>query len=64
MAAPTLQEYEYQYKDTGIKLNGSVAVPFVDITKVTGLGLATVSASTADVCGAPGGSVYCKFLSF
>lgn len=64
MATPTLQAYEYQYKDTGIKLNGSVAVPFVDITKVTGLDLATVSASTADVDGAHGGSVYAKFLSF
>lgn len=40
MAAPVLNDYEYQYKDggTGILLNQNTAVmPFWDVTKLTGL---------------------------
>jgi len=37
MAAPTLNDYELQYKDTGVLLNGTSAVPFWDVTKITGL---------------------------
>lgn len=40
MAAPTLNDYEYQYKDagTGILLNADAAVmPFWDLTKISGL---------------------------
>jgi len=38
MAAPTLLDYEYQYKDTGILLNQNASVmPFWDVNKVGGL---------------------------
>jgi hypothetical protein len=39
MTAPTLNDYEYQYKDSGvgIPLNTTSALPFWDVTKVTGL---------------------------
>lgn len=37
MATPTLEPEEYQYLEDGILLNGDEAVPFIDITQVTGL---------------------------
>jgi hypothetical protein len=39
MAAPTLNDYEYQYKDAGVGvlLNGTSALPFWDIESVAGL---------------------------
>lgn len=61
MAAPTLQPYEYQFKDTGVKLNSNVALPFVDITQVAGLDLAPVDSIINDVDGVHGGVVYSRF---
>ncbi len=63
MVAPTLQTYTYQYKDTGILLNGGVALPSVDITKITGLDMGSVDSIINDVDGVHGGSVYSKFMS-
>lgn len=39
MVAPTLGDYEYQYKDAGVGvlLNGTTAMPFWDVEKVGGL---------------------------
>lgn len=39
MAAPTLNDYEYQFKDAGVGvlLNGTTAMPFWDITKIAGM---------------------------
>lgn len=39
MAAPTLGDYEYQYKDAGVGvlLNGTSTLPFWDVEKITGL---------------------------
>jgi hypothetical protein len=39
MAAPTLNDYEYQYKDAGVGvlLNGTTALPFWDVNTVAGL---------------------------
>lgn len=62
MAAPTLGDYEYQFKDTGVKLNSSVSATFVDITKITGLDMPQVDSITADFDGVHGGSVYSKFF--
>lgn len=37
MTAPTLNDYEYQFKDSGVLLNADASVPFWDVTKVSGL---------------------------
>lgn len=61
MAAPTLSDYEYQFKDTGFKLNGSSALPFIDVMKVTGLDLPVIDANIDDIDGQHGSSIYAKY---
>jgi phage-related protein len=63
MAAPTLLDYEYQYKDSGIKLNSSVSASFVDITKITGLDMPTVDSVSDSFDGVHGGIFYSKFFN-
>lgn len=61
MAAPVLGEYEYQYKDSGFKINGSVALPFIDVTKVTGLAdLPEYDAKIDDIDSQDGGLIYVR----
>lgn len=64
MVAPTLSTYQYQYKDTGILLNGNYdgANPgFVDIEKVAGLGMPDFDVTTDDFDGGHGGITYARF---
>lgn len=59
MAAPVLNDYEYQFGDAGVLLNGSNAtLPFIDVERVTGLDMAEVDVSEHDVDGTHGGTVY------
>lgn len=64
MAAPTLNDYEYQYKDAGTLLNqANVAIPFWDVTKVTGLvDFPTLDVKEMDIDGKHGSSVYAKYF--
>lgn len=61
MVAPTLLDYEYQYKDTGVKLNSSVSLPFVDVLSITGLDMAPVNVAESDLDGVHGGVFFAKF---
>lgn len=64
MVAPTLNNYEYQYKDAGVGvlLNGQAATPFWDVEKVTGLVDFPEFASQAyDVDGRHGSAFSAKF---
>lgn len=62
MVAPTLQDYEYQFKDTGVLLNGSTT-PFWDVEKITGLAdLPEMDAKVLDYDGKHGSSVYTKYV--
>lgn len=55
MAIPILQAEQYQFLDTGIKLNAGAAVPFVDLDIVDGLDSAPVRQQTVAFEGADGG---------
>lgn len=57
MVAPTLNDYEYQYKDSGVLLNGTPS-PFWDITKIAGLAdLPELDWDVLDLDGQHGGFV-------
>lgn len=65
MAAPTLNDYEYQYKDAGVGvlLNGTSAVPFWDVEKISGLvDFPTLDVKTMDIDGKHGSSFYAKYF--
>ena len=55
MPTPTLNPEEFQYGDTGMLLNGSVALPFVDLTKIAGLDSTDIRSVTHDREGQNGG---------
>lgn len=57
MAAPTLNVEEYQYRDDGIPLNTTAAIPFVDVISVKGLDAAEVRETVKDHEGTDGGFV-------
>lgn len=61
MAAPVLNDYEYMYKDTGLLLNGAVALPFWDVLKVSGLDMPDYNANIDDVDSQQGGTVYALY---
>lgn len=64
MAAPVLADYCYQYKDTGILLNGNwdASYPgFVDVAEVTGLDLPDFEVASYDNDGQHGGNTFAKF---
>lgn len=61
MVAPTLAPEQWQYTDTGILLNSSPALPFVDIINVDGVDSASVRTSTAIREGTHGGWVDAQF---
>lgn len=63
MAAPVLNMYEYQYEDSGILLNGSVSLPFIDVQKVTGLDLPPIEAGEIDYDSQNGGFIYARFVT-
>jgi phage-related protein len=63
MVAPTLNDYELQYKDTGSLLNGTSALPFWDVTSITGLmDFPTVDVKEQDLDGRHGSSFYARFF--
>lgn len=57
MVAPTLTVEQYQYDDTGILLNGTSAVPFVDLSRIDGLDSAPFKQITSSRDGMDGGFV-------
>lgn len=61
MVAPTLGIYEYQYKDTGYRLNGVATVPFFNATAIDGLSPAQLTIHATDIDGQHGGSGYVKY---
>lgn len=61
MAAPNLSDYQYQFKDSGFLLNGPSTLPFVDIQKIDGLGMASYDPVINDIDGAHGSSIYVKY---
>jgi phage-related protein len=66
MAAPSLNDYEFQFKDAGVGvlLNGTSAVPFWDVQKVTGLfDFAPLEVKSLDLDGRHGSSFYAKFFA-
>lgn len=62
MAAPTLNDYEYMFKDTGLVLNGTSAVPFIDVQAITGLDMPSVQVVEETIDGQHGGDVYAKYF--
>lgn len=62
MVAPSLNDYEYQYKDTGFRINAASVLPFFDVTKVTGLSdLPEYDTKIDDVDSQDGGLIYIKY---
>lgn len=62
MAAPSLADYTYQYKDTGILLNGT-ASPIWDVEKIKGLvDFPGLTPYTSDYDGAHGGAIYVAYF--
>jgi len=57
MSVPTLLAEQYQFQDTGVLLNGTSAVPFVDLTAVSGLDSAPVREAVQSREGQHGGWV-------
>ena len=62
MAAPTLGVYEWQYKDDGFRLNGSTALPFIDVSKVQGLDMPDIEEATSNYDARHGGYGYARFV--
>ena len=62
MAAPVLNMYEYQFKDSGVLLNGGASLPFIDVLKVTGLDLPPIETGDIDYDSQDGGFVYARFV--
>jgi hypothetical protein len=64
MAAPTLNNYEYQYKDAGILLNqANVSTPFWDVNRVAGIAdLPELPVDIMDLDGRHGSSVTARFF--
>lgn len=63
MVAPTLNDYEFQFKDSGVLLNGTTAVPFWDVKKISGLfDFPEIVLKTLDYDGRHGAAVYAKFF--
>lgn len=67
MVAPVLDDYAYQFTDTGVLLNANnnapaIGAPLYDIYKVTGLDLANIRTSMRVSEGEDGGTVEGEFL--
>ena len=64
MVAPTLNNYEYQFKDTGVLLNqANVSVPFWDVESIGGLAdLPELGIDILDLDGKNGSFVYSRFF--
>lgn len=62
MAAPSLNSYEYQYKDNGVLLNGGAVRPFIDVTNITGLDFPELDVKTTDADGMHGSYSYAQYF--
>jgi hypothetical protein len=64
MVAPTLNNYEYQFKDTGVLLNqANVALPFWDVTRVAGIAdLPELPVDLLDLDGRHGSAVTSRYF--
>ena len=62
MAIPALLDYEYQYRDDGVKLNGSSVVPFVDVESITGLDMSEIDLTEVDIDGQHGGVINAEYF--
>ena len=62
MAIPALFDYEYQYRDDGVKLNGSSVVPFVDVESITGLDMSEIDVTEVDIDGQHGGVINAEYF--
>ncbi|HVI77456.1 MAG TPA: hypothetical protein VM715_04720 [Candidatus Acidoferrum sp.] len=63
--APTLQDWQYQLKDTadgGVLLNGPASADFFDVTNIEGMSMADTRVVTVDRDGAHGSYQYAKYL--
>jgi len=56
-----LNDYEFQLNDSGVRLNTTSAIPFVDINKVSGLDNAPYRETTRDHEGVDGGFLDAEF---
>lgn len=62
MAAPNLSDYQYQFKDNGFLINGDSALPFIDVSKVTGLSdLPDYDIKEDDIDGQDGSALTVRF---
>jgi phage-related protein len=65
MAAPTLNDYEFQFKDAGVGVlvNGTSSLPFWDVMSVTGLvDFPELVTKAADLDGRHGTFIYAKYF--
>ena len=62
MAIPALLDYEYQYRDDGVKLNSSSVVPFVDVESITGLDMSEIDLTEVDIDGQHGGVINAEYF--
>ena len=65
MAPPVLEDFQFQFRDDGVLLNGdpNTGEPFVDVLKVSGLDSATYRTSQKDTEGRDGSTVEAEFES-
>jgi phage-related protein len=64
VTAPTLNDYEYQFKDSGVLVNGDASTPFWDVSKVSGLvDFPTLNTKILDRDGRHGSSVYVRYFT-
>ena len=63
MAAPTgMGPYEYQFKDSGFRLNTNPSLPFVDLYDIKGLDTPQFEANIDSISGQHGGTVSVAFM--
>lgn len=62
MVAPVLNDYEYQFGDSGFLLNGGSALPFIDVHKISGLDIPDIDVKDIDYDGQHGGFSYARFV--
>lgn len=63
MAAPVLNAYEYQFKDNGMLINGSAALPFIDVNKVAGLDMPNTDGRIVELDSRHGGYGFSRYTN-
>lgn len=62
MAIPVLANYEYQYSESGVLLNNSASLPFIDVHNISGLSMPKIEAKTVEYDGRHGGYAYARYV--